>query len=200
MIQVSFFQPPQQWRGSIPSLQASACRNKVKQGCLKLGWQTAKQNHKWFCTPHKVKTPQTRHSYRFKQWSQITWEGEGWNITHSSQRVVKSLAVAADTLIPLSVTSKYRPGSSTNPGTTVTVPQEQEYFRSSPEPQFNFLTLKYPLLIFPIVHLFPITHPPRLARQSQAPRLESSCQWELNKQRCCPLFSHQPEPYEEPPL
>lgn len=42
-----------------------------------------------------------------------------------SQRVVKSLTVAAETLIPLHGASKYRAESSTNPGTTVTFPQEK---------------------------------------------------------------------------
>lgn len=96
-------------------------------------------------------------------------EGEGWNSPHSSQRLVNSLAVAADTLIPLSVTSKYTPGSSTNLGQLLQLTRK-DYFRSSPEPQLNFLTLKYQIFFFPVVHLFPVTHPQ--GWQGRAARLE----------------------------
>jgi len=61
---------------------------------------------------------------------------------------MKSLRAAAGSLVPLSVTSKYRPGSSTNPSATVTVPQKQDYCSSSLKPQFSFLTFIYPLFIF----------------------------------------------------
>lgn len=69
-------------------------------------------------------TPQTTHTGS-NNGVQSPGEGNRWNSTPCSQRVVKSLAAAAETLIPLYVTSKYRPGSSADPGTTVTIPHEK---------------------------------------------------------------------------